>query len=122
MIRLRDSLGEIETGAGDLFQFKAATMSVIYQDPKQSSVIWVRLYKGILEWDGKRFEIEEGVRPPCFPFTAELVAGCIRAQKPKLAPEFEAIPSYQDPLPQQKVSKVRKGSKPSKIEDQATLF
>ncbi len=88
---LRDELGEVEVGIGDLFEIKGATctatFSVICPESIYSakSPIWVRLMGGWIESDGKRLEVREdgneALRFPVLLFTAELVARCIREHR-----------------------------------------
>ena len=88
---LRDKHGEIETGIGDLFCAKigasaACIFSIVCHDTEASAkfgkpIICVRLYGGVFDYDGQRWQVEEGKNPPLFIFTAELVADCLRTTR-----------------------------------------
>jgi hypothetical protein len=88
---LRDELGEVEVGIGDLLEYKGAILSVICPEDFSYSVIHVRLKEGAVEKDGRRFELltDGPVSPagfplqPCFRFKADLVASCVREYRLK---------------------------------------
>jgi hypothetical protein len=82
---LRDELGEVEVGIGDLFDVKDATFSVICPEMTIAHPpIWVRLHAGVLILeDGRRFEIHPDSQAPVFLFTEDLVARCVRATRLK---------------------------------------
>ncbi len=125
LLTLRDRDGnELEAHIADYFDYKGATLSIVCPDSKATQeqgqpVLCVRLQKGVVEKDGRRFENEPDQAKWLFVFTAELVADCLRKTRPNLAPEFLAIESAKPPEP--KSPKVRKASK-STVEDQPTLF
>lgn len=91
---LRDSLGEIEAGLGDLFQHKGCTLEIVCPDSESSTpgrlILCVRLVKGVLEDQGRRWENVEGKNGLLFLFEADLVATCLRNQA-KTQPARETI-------------------------------
>jgi hypothetical protein len=113
---LRDELGEVEVGIGDLFELKtgntldqlSATFSVICPNDihsrSPSSLIWVRLIGGSAEFIGKRYEVRqdgnEALRYPVLPFTAELVARLVREHR-LMTFDIQPVPQ----MPAQKLPK-----------------
>ncbi len=131
---LRDQLGEIEAGLGDLFSYKGCEFEIVTPDSEASQffgfpVICVRLRKGdFAQVDGEIRKIEAGQPAPLLFFDYPLVATCIRSGRPaetarpeQHPPEFEALAPYQEPSKETKASRA-KNSKPRPEEDQPTLW
>lgn len=79
---LRDQHGEIDVPFAQDFEYKGATFCVVCPDSEYSKpdapAICVRMVKGPVELEGKRYAIAENGHRPLFAFTGELVAQQVR--------------------------------------------